>query len=378
MKIAQISATFPPYMGGGGNVCYHNAVELAARGHDVTVYTSGNSDYFYSYPFSIKVNRIRPLFSIGNAPFIPSLLNIRDFDIIHLHYPFFFGGEMIYLLSKLTKQKYLISYHNDVILSGKIKPFLEIYKWTIMPTIIKNAKKICVSSFDYGHNCELSNYSDTIDPIVELPYGVDTNNFNPNVNSNEIIEKHKLNNKKIILFVAALDKAHHFKGLENLLISFSSIDDVTARLIVVGEGELKYYYIKLARELGIADKVIFTGSVSNENLPKYYACADMLILPSISSSEAFGLVLVEAMACGKPVIASNFPGVRMVVDHGLNGFLVQPGDVNDLTLKINYLLKNNDICISLGREGRKKAEEKYSWERIAERLESIYHNMLVN
>lgn len=377
MKIAQISATFPPYMAGTGNVCYHNAVDLAARGHDVTIFTSGDPDIVYNYPSSIKVNRIKPLFKIGNAPFMPSLLNIRNFDIIHLHYPFFFGGEMIYFLSKLTKQKYLITYHNDVILSGKIKPFLKLYKRTLMPVILKNAKKNCVSSLDYGHNCELSNYSESIlNSIVEVPIGVDTNTFNPNVSSNEIIKRYKLNNKKIILFVASLDRAHHIKGLANLLVSFSRIDDENARLMIVGDGELKCHYIKLSKELGIFDKVIFMGCVSNEDLPKCYACADMLVLPSIST-ESFGLVLVEAMACGKPVIASNLPGVRTVVDHNVNGFLVQPGDVEDLTEKIYYLLHNDDVCKSFGREGRKKTEERYSWQRIAERLESIYRNILV-
>lgn len=377
MKIAQVSATFPPYMAGTGNVCYHNAVELAARGHEVTIFTSGDPDVAYTYPSSIKVNRIQPVFRIGNAPFIPSLLNIRDFDIIHLHYPYFFGGEMIYFLSFLTKQKYLITYHNDVILSGKIKPFLRLYKWILMPAILKNAKKNCVSSLDYGHNCELSNYSDRIkNSIIEVPIGVDTHTFNPNVSSNEIRERYKLFNKKIILFVAALDKAHYFKGLENLLISFSKIDDETARLMIIGDGDLKNYYINFSKELGIFEKVIFTGGISNEDLPKCYACAVMLVLPSIST-ECFGLVLTEAMACGKPVIASNLPGVRTVVDNGVNGLLVTPGDVKDLTAKINYLLHNDDVCKSFGREGRKKTEEKYSWERIAERLESIYRNILV-
>ncbi|MFA4849342.1 MAG: glycosyltransferase family 4 protein [Methanoregula sp.] len=377
MKIAQISATFPPYMAGTGNVCYHNAVELAARGHEVTIFTSGNSDDSYPYPSSLNVNRIRPVIRIGNAPFIPSLLKIHDFDIIHLHFPFFFGGELIYFLSKFTKQKYLITYHNDVVLGGKIKPFLKLYKRTVMSVILKNAKKICVSSLDYGHNCELSNYSGSImDSIIEIPIGVDTNIFNPTISSDEIKERYKVYNKKIILFVAGLDSAHYFKGLENLLISFSHITDETARLMIIGDGNLKFHYIKLSNELGISDKVIFTGGVSNEDLPKCYACAELLVLPSISSGEAFGLVLIEAMACGKPVIASNLPGVRTVVDHNVNGLLVEPGDVKDLTAKIDYLLHNEDICKSFGREGRKKTEEKYSWKRIAEKLEHTYFDIL--
>ena len=88
--------------------------------------------------------------------------------------------------------------------------------------------------------------------------------------------------------------------------------------------------------------------------------------------EAFGLVLVEAMACGKPVIASDLPGVRTVVDDGVNGFLVRPRDCEDLATKMRLLLENNEIRVTFGRAGRKKVEEKYSWENIGKKLERLY------
>ena len=92
--------------------------------------------------------------------------------------------------------------------------------------------------------------------------------------------------------------------------------------------------------------------------------------------EAFGLVLVEAMATGKPVIASNLPGVRTVVNNGKDGFLVEPKNVEDLTLKIQYLLENEEVRKKFGREGREKVEEKYLWEKIGEKLESVYYKVV--
>ncbi|HHV35024.1 MAG TPA: glycosyltransferase, partial [Syntrophomonadaceae bacterium] len=118
MKIAQISATFPPYMAGTGNVCYQYALGLAKLGHEVTVYTSKCPDIDYKYPDSIQVVSNEPLLKIGNAPIIPDLVKIKGHDIVHLHYPFFFGGELLYLNSKLSKEKYIVTYHNDVISSG--------------------------------------------------------------------------------------------------------------------------------------------------------------------------------------------------------------------------------------------------------------------
>ena len=377
MRIAQVSATFPPYMAGTGNVCYHNAIELAKLGHDVTVFTSRYPDEDYTYPDSITVKRYKPWFRIGNAPFLPQLLGLRGFDVIHLHYPFFFGGEMIYLLSKLTKQKYIISYHNDVTLPGIIDPFLSIYKSTCMRLIVKNSRKVCTSSLDFGINCELTSIMGVSnDCFAEIPIGVDADRFNPSIDTTAIKSRHNLLGKKVILFVGALDKAHYFKGLEYLLDSFAGLDIDGAILLIIGDGDLKDYYQDLSQKMGVLDRVIFLGKVQNEELPKYYATADLLVLPSIKI-ESFGLVLLEAMACGKPVIASDLPGVRTVVDDGVNGFLVRPRDCDDLATKMRLLLENNEMRVTFGRAGRRKVEEKYSWEKIGKVLERLYLEVMI-
>lgn len=379
MKIAQVSATFPPYMAGTGNVCYHNAIELAKLGHKVTVFTSKYPDEDYKYPDLIKVRRFKPVFRIGNAPFIPQLLSIKDYDIIHLHSPFFFGDAMINLLSKLRGEKYVTTYHNDVIHSNKIIGiFSKVYINTIMKLAIKNAVRIYTSSLDYaGHSTIIKEFIKNREKdIVEISNGVDINRFNTKISCEEIKLLHRLGNKNIILFVGALDKSHSFKGIEYLLKSFAKIRDNGSCLILVGDGDLKNYYMRLSNKLGIADKTLFVGRVSNLELPKYYAASDLLVLPSITMGEAFGLVLIEAMATGKPVIASNLPGVRTVVDDGVNGFLVKPKDVDGLASKIKYLIENKDVRKRFGIEGRKKVEEKYSWKKIAKKLEKSYEEIL--
>lgn len=373
MKIAQVSATFPPYMAGTGNVCYYYAVELANLGHEVTVFTSRYPDEDYDYLDLIEVKRFNPLFRIGNAPFTPELLKLKDFDIIHLHCPYYFGGEMVYIASKLRKQKYVITYHNDVILSGMIGFLSRLYNSTIMKSTIKNAEKICVTSLDYAKHSNIQEFFEKRgEDIVETPNGVDINHFDPNTNCEEIKIRHGIENKNAVLFVGALDRAHYFKGVEYLLKSFTKIRYNESYLILVGEGDLKDYYMNLAEKLCIVDKTLFVGRVSNVELPKYYAASDLVVLPSVAMGEAFGLVLVEAMATGKPVIASNLPGVRTVVDDGINGFLVEPRNVDDLASKIQYLIENEDIRKKFGREGRKKVEEKYSWGKIVKKLEKLY------
>jgi len=376
MEIAQITATFPPYMGGTGNVCYHNSLELAKLGHDVTVFTSRFPDIDYTYPDLIHVKRFKPVFRIGNAPLIPELLKLKGFDIVHLHYPFYFGGETVYLISKLREQKYIITYHQDVVFEGFLNVFPKIHALTIAKLIINSANKICVTSFDHAKNSFIKEIIEKRqDSVVEIPNGVDIHRFNPNVNGNPIREMYQIGDEKVILFVGALDRAHYFKGVEYLLKSFAKLGNHEAKLIIVGEGELKKYYEFLSKKLGIRNKTIFAGKVSDDDLPKYYSASDLLVLPSISV-EMFGIVLVEAMSTGRPVISTELPGVRTVVDDGVNGFLVKPRNVEELTLKIDYLLENEDIMKKFGKMGRKKVEERYSWEKIGKKLERVYQEVL--
>lgn len=375
MKIAQVSATFPPYMAGTGNVCYHISLELAKRGHDVTVYTSRFPDVDYKYPDILKVKRFKPLFQIGNAPFTPELLKLKDFDIIHLHYPYYFGGEMVYIASKLWKQKYVITYHNDVIGLGLLRLFLKLHKDVLMKFIITNAYKIIVPSIDFARNSHLNTLTDIDHSVVEIPNGVDINKFHPEIDCNDIRDKYNLWDKDVLLFVRALDKAHYHSGLEYLLKSFTKIENKSAVLLIVGGGNLKNYYISLSKKLGVANKVIFVGSVPNEDMPRYYVASDIVVLPSILT-ESFGMILIEAMATGKTVIASNLPGVRTVVDDGKDGLLIVPKNVNDLTSKIQYLLDNEELRSKFGKSGREKIKKRYPWEKIAKETEKVYLSLI--
>ncbi|MCK4733192.1 MAG: glycosyltransferase family 4 protein [Methanophagales archaeon] len=378
MKIAQVTPTFPPYMAGTGNVCFYNSLELAKLGHDVTVFTSRFPDEEYDYPNLLKVKRLKPTFRIGNTPFIPQLMMLEEFDIVHLHYPFIFGIELILLNSLLKKNIFIVTYHQDLIYDGVFLNYLvKGYNYLIRDRVLSKAKKILTPSMDHLIGSSIKHIvKEREHDVVELPNGVDTEKFNSDITCDEIKKKHSLRDEKVILFVGALDKAHQFKGVEILIKAFSKLKYKKAILMIVGEGGLKGYYQNLAKGIGVSKKTIFTGRVPDHDLQKYYALSDLLVLPSTTRGEIFGLVLVEAMACGKPVIATKLPGVRTVVDNEKNGFLVEPKNVEDLANKIEYLLENENIAKKFGREGRIKVKEKYSWSKIGKKLESIYLEVL--
>ena len=172
--------------------------------------------------------------------------------------------------------------------------------------------------------------------------------------------------------MGGLDKAHYFKGVDVLIKALPMLHVTCYILHVVGDGDLRSEYERLATRLGIADKVNFISKVPNNDLPKYYQQCDVFVLPSINQGEAFGMVLLEAMACGKPVIASRLPGVRSVFKNGKQGLLVEPGNAADLAEKIEIILGDNDLAKKMGGEGRMLIEEKYIWNKAGERLDEVY------
>jgi glycosyltransferase involved in cell wall biosynthesis len=365
MKIAQIVCTYPPYKGGIGNVAKKFTELLKTKGHKVFVFTplynKKQKDKFDS-----DVIPLLPILKYGNGALIMGLLfRLRKMDHVILHYPFFGASELVWLCSllKFKKIKFSIFYHMDVVNNSLIYKILSLPSKIISKSLFRRARVCMCSSFDYIENSEISEiYSVNKNKFIEIPFGIDIVKFRP-VNFTE--EKYS----RTILFVGGLDKAHYFKGLNNLIRAFSKLDNDKFELVVIGDGDMKSSYEQLAVELGCSGRIRFAGSVSDEDLVKEYQRAYFFVLPSINKCEAFGLVLLEAMACGLPVIASDLPGVRTVFDDTEQGFLVEKDNVGDLLLKMNVLINNTDLRDKMSISSRKLTEEKYSWDVISDKLE---------
>jgi glycosyltransferase involved in cell wall biosynthesis len=374
MKIAVVTSTFPPYRGGMGNVAYYNAWSLATLGHEVTVFTPKYKKVKKDEELPFQVKRLRPWFKYGNAGILPQLLwHLPKFDVVHLHYPFFGGAETIYFLDKIKDIKLVVTYHMDVVGTGVLAKFFKWHTQYVLPKILDRADKIIVTSFDYAKYSNLANrFKIESEKFVEIPCGVNHLLFKPRPKDKELLQKYDLYGKKIILFVGGLDKAHYFKGI-NILIqamqSFSDSDDV--RCVIVGDGDLRSGYQSMVDSFGLSKKIIFAGLVQEHILPKFYNLADILVLPSIDKSEAFGIVALEAMSSGTPVITSDLPGVRSVVDKLKTGLLVKPSSVDNLVSMLKLLLANNKTRQIYGAAGREKVLQKYTWEKVAQKLDEV-------
>ena len=128
----------------------------------------------------------------------------------------------------------------------------------------------------------------------------------------------------------------------------------------------------MADSFDLSKKIIFTGYIPDNELVDYYNLCDIFVLPSIDKSEAFGMVLLEAMACAKPVIATDLAGVRQVVEKKVNGLLVKPKNATHLAEQINFLLNHPDVARQYGQAGRQKVVGSYGWQTIADKLLEIY------
>jgi glycosyltransferase involved in cell wall biosynthesis len=378
MRIAHVTATFPPYRGGTGNVCYHNARELARRGHEVHVFTAAMTGVLAREVCEgFTVHRLRPVVRVGNAPVLVGLLqSLKGFDVIHLHYPFILGAELVRLGALLYRAPLIASFHNDLIGDGARVRIFSLYQRLSAVITVRAAARLCAVSLDHYQSSALCRMLDGSGPLaVELPNGVDIDHFHPSVPAGQIRARLGIPlSVRLVLFVAALDRAHHFKGLGALLQAVQALpSDVW--LLVVGDGNQRSDYEQQAFMLGITDRTIFAGSVAHEDTPPFFRGADVTVLPS-APPESFGLVLIESMACGTPVVASDIPGVRTVVDHGVDGLLVRLDDPIALADAIWQVLSDNVRRQAMGRCGRAKVEVRYGWEQIGARLEEIYGQVI--
>lgn len=251
---------------------------------------------------------------------------------------------------------------------------LSLNKYTIVIPILKlilsNADLVIPNS-NYTKNL-MWRLEVSVKNVLTVKEGVDVEKFNPLVSGDEVRLQYSLEDKILLLTVARLIER---KGIRYLIEAMRHAlqKHPNSVLIIVGEGPEKEYLTALAKKLGIRKNVIFVGKVSDADLPNYYASADVFVLPSIvdskGSTEGLGVVLLEAMAMGKPVIASNVGGIPEVVVDGKTGILIPERDPQALSKVIIDLIENSDRIQMFGKNARLHVTENFGWTRITKEFE---------
>ena len=371
MKIALVSPYDFAYPGGVTNHISCLEHQLTLMGHEVKVIAPASSavstfgDRFIpigkprSIPSSGSI--IRVTISLRLASRIKAVLSEEKFDIIHLHEPF-----MPMLCSAVLRFSNATNIGTFHACDGKpgYKFGRPISTIMLKRRVRKLDGKIAVSKSAVEF---ASKYIPGYYNII--PNGIDVERFSPDVSPIEEF----CDGKQNILFLGRLERR---KGLIYLIKAYQQVKQEIpdSRLIIAGPGtRLRKPYEKWIRNQGLED-VVFVGYVSESDKPRYYKTADVYCSPA-TSRESFGIVLLEAMAVGKPIVASNIDGYNDVVTHGEDGLLVPPKDSRGLAQALISVLSNKTLRQQMGDKGRLKAGE-YNWASVAQRVFDYYVRVL--
>jgi len=375
MKIAQV-ACVPADAAGGIATSVRLVASLLADKHEVVDFTPAS---------------VRPWLEYGHGAFLPQLLwRLPRFDYIYLHYPFFGTAEVIWLLKIFCprRPKLIVHYHMDVKQRGLVARLASWPSRLIRHSLLAQADLIVSASLDYVKASQIKKYYRSHPTkFREIAFGLDLARFQPPAIRrpldnplaertaamiNYINERFIKKNRLELLFVGGLDRAHYFKGFNVMLDALAGLAAANWRLTVVGDGELRPSYAARAAALGLEKKISWAGRVSEADKIRAYQNADLLLLPSINSNEAFGFVLIEALACGVPVIAADLPGVRRVFSDRQEGLLCEPGSAADLQDKLEFMFNHEPERRAMAQAARLLAEAKYDRRLMGLRLKELF------
>lgn len=380
MRVAIVNSFFPPWRGGAETYAFNLAQELAKRGHQITVLCANDPlppGVYEEHGFIVK--RLRLFRRLYGTPLIPSLfeeLRRLNVDVFHANFPSPYIAFTVAAASTLRPGRAVLTWHNDLPpVTRAARLLIEIHDRLILPSYLRAYDRIIATSQTYADKSRILRALG--DKVTVVPNGVDCERFSPKVDATDLRHRLRTSGKIVLLFVGALTKWHRYKGLDVLLRSLRiAVEDAPdLALVVVGDGDLRDDYSRIAQRLDLERNVIFAGDVPDDVLPQYYALADVLMLPSMDMSEGFGLTILEANATGKPVIASRVGGIPSVIQDGYNGLLVPPNDPEALARAILSMRNEAAKAIRMGRHGRLFAQD-HDWELVAVQTEKIYEDVL--
>lgn len=388
LKVTQVVLNFPLEIDsvvavGGGYRHVHSLIrELNKKGVKIDI-LAAEDNYF-----SADMNKKRvfdtvdvhyfPCFPLPFAfyPIVPSMpvaLILRDADIIHAHaYPYF-TSDMSAIVCRLRKKPFVLTIHGFYQPLRFVTAFLlnNIYDKSIGKLTLKTATRVIAPSRFMAREC----IKKGVDPrkVSVIPNGIDLEEFQAMPNPLKFKERYGLEQSRVILAIGRLSKT---KGFQHLIQATPQIIRTIpkARIVIAGP-DIGYGHElrKLARELKVEKHVIFTGALTRYALKEALSAADIFTCPSIY--EPFGIVVLEAMAAGKPIVASRTGGIVDMIRDGETGLLFEIRDANQLAKAIIRLIKHEKLAETLSNSSKRNVKN-YSWRVVAEKTKSTYETIL--
>jgi len=279
-------------------------------------------------------------------------------DVVHYHLPNPLAVTSD-LLSGPTDAPTVVTYHSDIVRQSTA---LRLYR-PVLHRFLDAVDHVFVSSPRLlEHSDHLERYREKTSVV---PLSVDPDTFGRY--DGPEFDSPVDDDTPLVLFVGRLE---YYKGVEYLVDAMTAVE---ATLVVVGDGDRREALERRARERGVAERITFLGTVDDDTLGDCYRSADVFVLPSVEASEAFGIVQLEAMAHGVPIVNTALPtGVPWVSPDGETGLTVQPRDSEALAAAIGDLLADEKRRRKLGRNGRKRVLESFTRKQMLDRIEGVY------
>lgn len=368
MKVLHVSKYYAPHVGGVEHVVRTLAEGLDARGHDARVLASVPRGRGYAERMGgvrvRKVGSVGEVLSVPLSPTFPLALReeSRDVDVVHFHLPFP-PGVGSQLVAGPRGPAVVVTYHSDIVRQATA---LGLYR-PLLQRFLERADRIMPTSPNLlEHSAQLAPHAGK---CTVVPLSIDVEAFRDR--DGPALDLPTDPDRPTLLFVGRLN---YYKGVEYLV---DAMADVDADLLVVGEGERREPLEGRVRERGVDGRVTFLGEVSDGALASCYEAADVFVLPSVEPSEAFGVVQLEAMAAGLPVVNTDLPtGVPWVSPDWVTGRTVPPRDASALAESLTELVADPELRARFGENARERVEALFDRERMIDGVESVYRDVL--
>jgi glycosyltransferase involved in cell wall biosynthesis len=368
--VAVVAPYYPPKIGGVEN--YAERVTAAVAGSPdlravvLTTNTAGRRTRV-EVADGVPVVRLGTWGRLSNTPLSPMWpIQVRrwlrrfDVDVLNVHLPVPGLGDMA--LAVRGERPAVLTYHSGSMRKGRrlVDAMISGYeRWMLPAAFARAGVLVAVSpaSLATGHP-----------GAIQITPGVDPQRFTPGAAPSA--------RARTLLYVGRMDRSSAWKGVDVLMRALATVDLPDVRLRLVGNGDATGDLADLARTLGVLDRIDFAGELRGDELVAAMQEAAVAVLPSRSAAESFGMALVEAMACGTPVIGSDIGGIPYVLTHGVTGLLVPAGDAAALAAACRLVLTDGALADRLGDAGRRHVTESYAWAPLMERYLAVFRSLL--
>ncbi|MBR4628535.1 MAG: glycosyltransferase [Ruminococcus sp.] len=364
LRVLEVNKAYYPHIGGIETIIRQYAEELGKTGGfdvKVLVCRDDRGGMRREKINGVDVTRCGSLGTYFSCPI--SMQFIRKFremaekaDVVHIHVPFPLADAALMLSG--YKGKVVVSWHSDIV---KQKKLMLLYK-PLMYKLLRRADRILVAT--EGHIIGSDYLPEFWDKCVVVPYGIVPEDYRRVKPGNFLEDKCTYHNSVKVLFSGRLV---YYKGVDVLIEAFRGVSG--CELFISGAGELESELKARVRNTDIEERVHFLGFLSQKELRMAFADCDIFVLPSVERSEAFGIVQLEAMVYGKPVINTSLPsGVPYVSIHGDTGMTVPPSDTYALAFAINRLADDRELREEMGRAAAERVDRVFNEKIVIEKL----------